>query len=436
MDNSTYRIHPRYPATENNSIEDITEYGSFWLSTAYFTDLPLNCTGLLINDACGGSYILQTYFPSTPISKRQGVLRRTKAIGSSGTTSDWYEIVPSDDRIASLISSGIDSSSKIYQLRGAATSLDDLFAEGTYYVPSSTITEISQLPVDSTGMVQVFDLNYAYVVQVYWTVYGYAKYYRYLAKPDHGGTTSSWKKISPLEDLRVITFGDSITAGYRNNGKGYIGLCNVRDYKNAAHSGDSLANLSGRGHVFSQLTASSEVINYNADVVIISGGFNDYNNSAPLGDMPSAPVTNDTAFESLDDTTVSGGLQKALYLGIKQYPDAQKAFLTTHRTSTYPYTKCSAGYTQEELMDFIKAICRLYGYVVIDIFNESSLNTAFDCYVSPKNYPSPTEEALTVRYAVNSDRIHPLQYGYVNYYVPIVNRFLQTCTRKMADIPF
>lgn len=55
--------------------------------------------------------------------------------------------------------------------------------------------------------------------------------------------------------------------------------------------------------------------------IIANGGVNDYLQNAALGDIPTVPVTDDTADANLDLSTVCGGAQHLFYNMIKKYPD-------------------------------------------------------------------------------------------------------------------
>ena len=173
-----------------------------------------------------------------------------------------------------------------------------------------------------------------------------------------------------------------------------------------------------------------------ADVIIANGGVNDFTHNVPMGDLPGKPVTTDTQAAALNRNTVLGGLQYLLYKMVDLYPRAQRFFLLTHKTTgklngvtvDWTVTRNTAGYTQTELYEAIKKVCRLYGVKVIDVFGESMINTAFPAYVSDTAYSA--DGSVTNTEFVDADGIHPLAYGYLHGYVPLVRRALGIGTVK------
>ena len=121
---------------------------------------------------------------------------------------------------------------------------------------------------------------------------------------------------------------------------------------------------------------------------------------------------------------------------ITLYPKAQRFFLLIHKVTSnlngsvadWTVTKNNAGYTQTELFEAIKKVCAVYGVNVIDVFNESMINTAFSVYKSSVAYND--DNTVTDREFVDSDGLHPLAYGYLHGYVPLVRQALGIGTVK------
>ena len=99
-----------------------------------------------------------------------------------------------------------------------------------------------------------------------------------------------------------------------------------------------------------------------------------------------------------------------------EYPRAQRFFLLGHRTLNWPYTQNSAGYTQTQLYEALRETCKIFATKVIDVFNESSLNTDLAVF---------KDDVLC-----DSDGIHPEALGYQLYYVPLVRQALMLGTAK------
>ena len=121
---------------------------------------------------------------------------------------------------------------------------------------------------------------------------------------------------------------------------------------------------------------------------------------------------------------------------IALHPKAQRYFLLTHRTkgmingavADWAVTENNQGYTQTELFEAIRKVCALYGVKVIDVFSEGMINTAFDVYKADVAYAE--DKTVTDRAYVDTDGVHPLAYGYLHGYVPMVKQALHIGTRK------
>ena len=240
----------------------------------------------------------------------------------------------------------------------------------------------------------------------------------------YAGTWQNWRCLSEHKYNNALGIGDSICEGWRNNNMGFVGMLGV-PYVNLGITGATLGAASGHTQIYTEI----ENISYTKDIIIADGGINDYYFDVPLGSLSSHPVINDTQANALDKTTVSGGLEYLLYLMIKKMPKAQRFFLITHKTRNFPYTQNAAGYTQQQLHDRIVEACKLYNTKVIDVYNESIINSEYDTYVSPT--PFSDDQSVTTRYYVDNDRIHPLWLGYQEGYMPVVLDVVQRATTKI-----
>lgn len=256
---------------------------------------------------------------------------------------------------------------------------------------------------------------------------GYGDIQYYVSRADDCGSYvrtytngwGSWKPVNEKTWKNVLGIGDSICEGWRNGNRGFAGMLGV-PYRNLGVTGATLGSASGHTQIYTEI--ENETIT--EDLVIAEGGINDYYFDVPLGTLPTNPVINDTDAAALDKTTVSGGLEYLLYLIIKKAPFAQRYFLITHKTRNFPYTPCAAGYTQQDMHDRIVAICKLYNVKVIDVYEESVINSEFEVYKSPTAY-SNTNQGVTKQYYVDKDGIHPMWLGYQAGYLPVMLRELQ-----------
>ena len=271
----------------------------------------------------------------------------------------------------------------------------------------------------TSGDVQTFTSNTGNVFsRIYW-----------------GSKWSEWSTGSGKE-IRVLALGDSICYGYRNSNKGFIGDVGVA-YDNIGISGATLSNK-----VTNKVNIPTQLENFKGtypDAIIACGGVNDYYFGAALGDIPTIPVKSQSEADSLDKSTVIGGLQLLFWNMIKKYPKSNRFFLCTHKTTAkasstsstivdWTVTKNNQNYTQTELFNAIKETCKVYGVSVIDVFNESQINTLYAAYKSDTSYD--TDPTVGASNFVDNDGIHPLEYGYKNAYVPLVKQAIDNVTKK------
>ena len=268
---------------------------------------------------------------------------------------------------------------------------------------------------------------------------------RLIPRPDYDAEPREWVRVSEMDTgKKILAVGDSICRGYRNGEKGFVGDLGL-PYQNQGVSGATLSTArTDVTDIPTQLanyrTAHSD---YSPDIIIANGGHNDYDNSAPLGDIPTQPAV---SIEALNASTVMGGLQKLFLTMIREYPNAQRFFVTTHKikkNNVYLVTeRNSAGYSEQELHDAIVACCKVYNVRVIDIFNDSMLNSFFDEYRSGTNYIYSADDTYGENQApiasasnnrtdyIDRDGVHPLSRGYLEGYVPLIREAIRIGTVK------
>lgn len=286
-----------------------------------------------------------------------------------------------------------------------------------------------------------------------------------------------WKRVGDNRDepqIKILAIGDSICYGGRNNNKGFVGDLGmpyvnksivgirlserndsnnpaVRDVEDEFYR-PSIARLfdymTGReiipnrsvfpinmqfnGALITSLDAIPLPSGYYPDIIIADGGVNDYIQSAELGTLPSIPVYDDLGAVRLDRQTVLGSLQYLFYSMIQAFPKAQRFFVITHKTlsnGTYWATAPnSAGYTQQQLHDAIVACCRLYNVTVIDIYQDSFINSIYPQYRS--SIPFSQDNSKTYTEYIDTDGIHPMALGYQEGYIPLVRESIKIGTVK------
>lgn len=235
--------------------------------------------------------------------------------------------------------------------------------------------------------------------------------------------------------MTVLAVGDSICRGARNGFRGFVGDLGL-PYRNEGISGASLSTV--RTDVTTIPDQLANVTDFQPDIIIAEGGLNDFYRGVPIGEIPNEPAD---SIESLDLTTIMGGMQKLFLIMWNQYPYAQHYFLINHkifRNGVYLVTEPnSGGYNQQELHDAFVACCRVYNIGVIDIFEESSLDTSDPSFLSEFNYKSNNDPDWKSAWSnetdyVNGDGVHPLNRGYIEYYVPIILQHIRTQRNGLA----
>lgn len=242
---------------------------------------------------------------------------------------------------------------------------------------------------------------------------------------------------NPVRFLKVLVTGDSICRGGRNGGKGFIGDVN-RNFVNLGIGGATLSNVNDSSsstdtaHAIGAANIPDTIVKYAAqtaqswymepDAIIASGGINDLIDGATLGSIPTRPINSDAEAALLDPSLVTDSLSLLFYQMIKNFPNAHRFFLITHRNYNRPWTAGTGGWNQTQFHDAAVAICKLYGVTVIDVFNEGMLDSYFDQYVSPTPYSQ--DQTVTNLYYIDNDRVHPLALGYERGYEPLVESAL------------
>ena len=254
------------------------------------------------------------------------------------------------------------------------------------------------------------------------------------------------------QDFNILALGDSICRGGRNGGKGFVGDlgCNYINMGvggatlSSVHSAysDSIHQFSDADNIPNQLvsysTKTDEQIQaafgkskFVPDAIIAEGGINDYIKSASLGVLSSGIVNSDEEANLLDRNTVLGALEYMFYQMIKLYHKAQRYFVISHKTGRsdsvyYPTRNNSAGYNQKELHDAIIECCEKYDVVPIDVYNCGVMDTGYSVYRSTSETWS---EAAADDYC-DHDGVHPLSYGYLQAYRPLILDALSIATKK------
>lgn len=210
---------------------------------------------------------------------------------------------------------------------------------------------------------------------------------------------------SPYKDKTIVTFGDSVLAGWGwKEGTGIIQPLKEKytdaTWINKAESGANMAVTSNPAHtpIVNQVTSYTGA----ADAIILDGGVNDKNNGLPIGSIE----TNYDA--SYNTSTFCGALESSLQHIMDRYPLAVKLYIIPH----------SFG-KNNSLLDSIyeKAIeiCKKWNMPYLDMRTYSQIAMT-----------SANKEAYTYNpRSKKGDGVHPNETWYRTFYCPVIDQALQ-----------
>lgn len=210
---------------------------------------------------------------------------------------------------------------------------------------------------------------------------------------------------SPYKDKTIVTFGDSVLAGWGwEDGKGITEPLKEKytdaTWINKAESGANMAVTSNPSHT----PIVTQIKNYTgaADAIIFDGGVNDINSSIPVGSIESGYDA------SYNTRTFCGALESALQHIMDRYPLAVKLYIIPH----------SFG-KNNSLLDSIyeKAIeiCKKWNMPYLDMRTYSQIAMT-----------SANKEAYTYNpRSKKGDGVHPNETWYRTFYCPVIDQALQ-----------
>lgn len=205
----------------------------------------------------------------------------------------------------------------------------------------------------------------------------------------------------------ILNFGDSIANGNGNNDIGYAELIGVdfnMDVKDYAINGLTMAERTGI--VLSVPYQVNKCINENskADIILLEGGTNDISHNIPIGIL--TDNWNGTDFNT---QTFLGALEKSIYDLKIAYPKATTIFIIVHKMASRDLIK------QKEYHNAIITACEKWSIPFVDIYNEGQI-TSLISSIAKIAFPVDSESET------GYDRTHPNEFGYRNYYLPLIER--------------
>lgn len=215
----------------------------------------------------------------------------------------------------------------------------------------------------------------------------------------------TFSSSSPYKDKTIVTFGDSILAGW--GWKEETGIIQPLKEKytdatwiNKAESGANMAVTSNPSHT----PIVTQIKNYTgaADAIIFDGGVNDKNNGISIGSITAGYDA------TYDTSTFCGALESSLQYIMDRYPLAVKLYLIPHsfgKDNSY----------LDSIYEKAIEICKKWNMPYLDmrVYSQIAMTAS-------------NKEAYT--YNPNSkkgDGVHPNETWYRTFYCPVIDQALQ-----------
>lgn len=210
---------------------------------------------------------------------------------------------------------------------------------------------------------------------------------------------------SPYKDKTIVTFGDSILAGWGwKEGTGIIQPLKEKYpdavWINKAESGANMAVTSNPSHtpIVNQITSYTGA----ADAIIFDGGVNDKNNGISIGSITAGYDA------TYDTSTFCGSLESSLQYIMDRYPLAVKLYLIPH---SFGKDNLYLDSIYEKAIE----ICKKWNMPYLDmrVYSQIAMTAS-------------NKEAYT--YNPNSkkgDGVHPNETWYRTFYCPVIDQALR-----------
>lgn len=215
---------------------------------------------------------------------------------------------------------------------------------------------------------------------------------------------------SNLYGKKVTLNGDSIAYGQGTEGTGfmdYIAEKYSMTLDKKAVAGGTIADLSKRYPDKHCICNTVSDMAKDVDYAIFEGGYNDWYLFTQIG------AITDTMSDDLDTSKFYGALESICRQALKIWKGKKIGFVITHKINDAWRTQKQEGNTYPTLegyYDAIRKVCEKYSIPYLDLSRVSRFNTELADYKL---------------YTYNSDGIHPRKEGYENFYVPLIERWME-----------
>ena len=210
---------------------------------------------------------------------------------------------------------------------------------------------------------------------------------------------------SPYKDKTIVTFGDSVLAGWGwEDGKGITEPLKEKytdaTWINKAESGANMAVTSNPSHT----PIVTQIKNYTgaADAIIFDGGVNDINSSIPVGSIESGYDA------SYNTRTFCGALESALQHIMDRYPLAVKLYII-------PHSFAKGNSYVDSIYSKAIEICDKWNMPYLDMRKYSQIA------MTSKNKSKYTYNPNSKK----GDGVHPNETWYRTFYCPVIDQALQ-----------
>lgn len=213
-----------------------------------------------------------------------------------------------------------------------------------------------------------------------------------------------------LNGLKICYDGDSLTesrlSGIAANGGAYAKLIADKvdgTYENQAVGGGTITSQKAVGGTRHSVYDNLENLPTDANIYVFSGGINDYWQSQTLGEITTGYT------DEINPGTICGALEGIFRYAIDNFLGKPILFVITHKVSQTHLIPNSKGYTFQDVVDKIIAICKKYSIPYYNAFDESGVNGGIS---------SQSLEFMTAGSSGSPDGCHINEKGYGKYYVP------------------
>ena len=201
-----------------------------------------------------------------------------------------------------------------------------------------------------------------------------------------------FNNLYPFYSKRVVCLGDSITLENNVNPGDYTNKIKSKLKVNAVLrngvSGTSLGSYSANSSI-SVDSRMSIVNSYDADVVILMAGINDYIHGVAVGSYTNADIPNTTINpESGTTFTTVGGLRKIITTILSKKPTTKIFVFGPQPRSGGNSTLNSAGLRLIDYSYAMKAVCEYYNVPYFDMKIGLSTNNSFSYYTLDGIHPN------------------------------------------------